>query len=347
MHAALFILIFDKSFPKILDENAHICKRNFLTMNLKTPLLLVLILSLLTSCVAKKEFDALMIVKNGLENDKARLENDLSVANEKISRLEVQLEALKNEKNSLQNDLNVIDKELKDLRAEHGRIKGLYDNLLTNSGQLNSDLAKQQQRLLTIQDDLEIQKKKNEELAVDLAKRESRVAELEKIIADKEAAVQALKNKVTNALLNFNEDDLKVEVRNGKVYVSLAEQLLFKSGSIQVDQKGVNALKQLAGAIKSNPDINIMVEGHTDNVQFTRKVQYMSDNWDLSVLRATSIVRILTEGGVSATSITASGKGESSPLVDNDSPENKAKNRRTEIILTPKLDELFKLLEAN
>lgn len=316
-------------------------------MNLKTPLLLVLILSMFTSCVAKKEFDALMTIKNGLENDKARLENDLSVANEKISRLEVQLDALKNEKNSLQNDFNVIDKELKELRAEHGRIKGLYDNLLTNSGQLNSDLARQQQRLLTIEDDLEIQKKKNEELAIDLAKRESRVAELEKIIADKEAAVQALKNKVTNALLNFNEDDLKVEVRNGKVYVSLAEQLLFKSGSIEVDQKGVNALKQLAGAIKSNPDINIMVEGHTDNVQFTRKVQYMSDNWDLSVLRATSIVRILTEGGVAATSITASGKGESSPLVANDSPENKAKNRRTEIILTPKLDELFKLLEAN
>lgn len=316
-------------------------------MNFKTPLLLLLILSMLSSCVAKKEFDSLMTQKNGLENDKARLENDLAVANEKISRLEVQLDALKNEKSSLQNDFNVIDKELKELRSEFGRIKGLYDNLLTNSGQLNSDLARQQQRLLTIEDDLEIQKKKNEELAIDLAKRESRVAELEKIIADKEAAVQALKNKVTNALLNFNEDDLKVEVRNGKVYVSLAEQLLFKSGSIEVDQKGVNALKQLAGAIKSNPDINIMVEGHTDNVQFTRKVQYMSDNWDLSVLRATSIVRILTEGGVAATSITASGKGESSPLVANDSPENKAKNRRTEIILTPKLDELFKLLEAN
>jgi chemotaxis protein MotB len=261
--------------------------------------------------------------------------------------LEVQLATLKNEKDALQNDFNIIDKELKELRAEYGRIKGLYDNLLTNSGQLNNDLSRQQIRLLAIEDDLEIQKKKNEELAIDLAKRESRVAELEKLIADKEAAVQALKNKVTNALLNFNEDDLKVEVRNGKVYVSLAEQLLFKSGSIQVDQKGVNALKQLAGAIKSNPDINIMVEGHTDNVQFSRKVQYMSDNWDLSVLRATSIVRILTEGGVTATSITASGKGESNPLVANDSPENKAKNRRTEIILTPKLDELFKLLESN
>ncbi|MFT6972514.1 MAG: chemotaxis protein MotB, partial [Roseivirga sp.] len=257
------------------------------------------------------------------------------------------LDALKNEKNIVQNDFEIVDKELKELRSEYGRIKGLYDNLLTNSGQLNNDLSRQQKRLLAIEDDLEIQKKKNEELAVDLAKREIRVVELEKIIADKEAAVQALKNKVTTALLNFNEDELKVEVRNGKVYVSLAEQLLFQSGSIQVDQKGVNALKQLAGAIKSNPDINIMVEGHTDNVQFSKKVQYMSDNWDLSVLRATSIVRILTDGGVSPTAITASGKGESSPLVANDNPENKAKNRRTEIILTPKLDELFKLLESN
>lgn len=316
-------------------------------MNLKSSLLLVIILSMLSSCVAKKEFDALMTQKSGLDNDKAQLENDLEVGNEKISRLEVQLDALKNEKNIVQNDFEIVDKELKELRSEYGRIKGLYDNLLTNSGQLNNDLSRQQKRLLAIEDDLEIQKKKNDELAVDLAKREIRVVELEKIIADKEAAVQALKNKVTTALLNFNEDELKVEVRNGKVYVSLAEQLLFQSGSIQVDQKGVNALKQLAGAIKSNPDINIMVEGHTDNVQFSKKVQYMSDNWDLSVLRATSIVRILTDGGVSPTAITASGKGESSPLVANDNPENKAKNRRTEIILTPKLDELFKLLESN
>jgi chemotaxis protein MotB len=238
-------------------------------MNLKSSLLLVIILSMLSSCVAKKEFDALMTQKSGLDNDKAQLENDLEVGNEKISRLEVQLDALKNEKNIVQNDFEIVDKELKELRSEYGRIKGLYDNLLTNSGQLNNDLSRQQKRLLVIEDDLEIQKKKNEELAVDLAKREIRVVELEKIIADKEAAVQALKNKVTTALLNFNEDELKVEVRNGKVYVSLAEQLLFQSGSIQVDQKGVNALKQLAGAIKSNPDINIMVEGHTDNVQLS------------------------------------------------------------------------------
>lgn len=305
---------------------------------------IVIVLSL-SSCVAKKDFDALMAEKNELASDKAQLERELAVANEKINRLEVQLNDLTTEKNALQNDFDIIDKELKALRSEHGRIKGLYENLLTNSGQLNQDLARQQKRLLAMEEDLNIQKKRNEELAEDLSKREARVAELEKLISDKEAAVQALKNKVTNALLNFNEDDLKVEVRNGKVYVSLAEQLLFGTGSIAVDKKGVSALQQLANAIKTNPDINIMVEGHTDNVPFSRKTQYMSDNWDLSVLRATSIVRILVEGGVSPTSITASGRGESTPVVANDSPENKAKNRRTEIILTPKLDELFQILD--
>ena len=300
---------------------------------------------LLSSCVAQKDFDALMTQKNGLEADKAQLENQLSVANEKINRLEVQLDNMTTEKNALQNDFNLIDKELRELKAEHGRIKGLYENLLTNSGQLNQDLARQQKRLLAIEEDLGLQKKRNEELAEDLSKREARVAELEKLISDKEAAVQALKNKVTNALLNFNEDDLKVEVRNGKVYVSLAEQLLFGSGSITVDQKGVSVLKQLANAIKTNPDINIMVEGHTDNVPISRKSQYMNDNWDLSVLRATSIVKILVDGGVTPLSITASGRGESTPVAANDTAENKAKNRRTEIILTPKLDELFQILE--
>jgi chemotaxis protein MotB len=211
---------------------------------------------------------------------------------------------------------------------------------------LNQDLAQQQQRLLAIEDDLNIEKKKNEELAQDLAIREQRVADLEKILADKDKAVQELKKKVTDALLNFEKSDLSVEVKNGKVYVSLAEQLLFGSGSTTVDAKGVGALKQLAGVLSGNPDINIMVEGHTDNVQFSKKQQYMSDNWDLSVMRATSIVKILVQSGVDSQSIMASGKGEHSPIAPNDTAENKAKNRRTEIILTPKLDKLFQILDS-
>src|SRR5690606_11837054 len=157
--------------------------------------------------------------------------------------------------------------------------------------------------------------------------------ELEKVLEEKEKAVNDLRHKVSQALLNFKENDLTIDIKNGKVYVSLAEQLLFGSGSIEVDKKGVDALKQLATVLKNNPDINIMVEGHTDNVPISRKSQYMQNNWDLSVLRATSIVDILTEAGVEPSKITAAGKGEFLPLNPNDSAEGKQKNRRTEIIL--------------
>ncbi len=180
-----------------------------------------------------------------------------------------------------------------------------------------------------------------------LAEREKKVHELEQVLANKDKAVQDLRNRISNALLSFKENDITVQVKNGKVYVSLAEQLLFGSGSVEVDSKGASALQQLAKAIKDQKDINIMVEGHTDNVPISRKTQYMNDNWDLSVMRATSITRILTRAGVSPQQITASGRGEFVPLAANDSPQSKQKNRRTEIIITPNLDELFRILESN
>ena len=314
---------------------------------LKTQILFALATSImLSSCVAKKEFDALFNEKTNLENENASLKENLEIAEEKISRLEVQVEEYKAKNEATQNDLDVLAKEYNTVKGNYERVKQLYDNLLSNSSQLNSDLAQQQQRLLAIQDDLEIERKKNQELAEDLSKREARVAELEKLIADKDAAVQQLKKRVTDALLNFNENELTVEVKNGKVYVSLAEKLLFGSGSTKVDAQGANALKQLAAALKGNSEINIMVEGHTDNVPISRASQYMNDNWDLSVMRATSIVRILVSNGVSPETITASGRGEFSPVAVNNTPENKALNRRTEIILTPKLDELFQILET-
>lgn len=309
------------------------------------PLLLVISL-IMSSCVAQKEYDTLANEKTTLENEKATLEEQIDIASEKLNRLEVQVANLKKDKDALQADFNIVDKELKEVKSEYNRIKQLYDNLLSNSGQLNRDLGKQQQRLLAIEDDLEVERKKNEELAADLTKREARVAELERVIADKDKAVQQLKKKVTDALLNFNEGDLSVEVRNGKVYVSLAEKLLFGSGSTKVDAKGVTALKQLATALSDNADLNIVVEGHTDNVPISRKTQYMSDNWDLSVMRATSIVKILVDNGVNPKIVTASGKGEYLPVAENDTAANKALNRRTEIILTPKLDELFQILES-
>ena len=187
----------------------------------------------------------------------------------------------------------------------------------------------------------------NSALSADLQSKEQRIAEMQRILDQKDAAVKALRQKVGDALLGFNAQDLQVNVKNGKVYVSLSEQLLFKSGSTKVDPKGQDALKKLATALKGNQDVNVLVEGHTDNVPITKGTLGMRDNWDLSVLRATEITRILTDAGLPAAQVTPSGRSQYVPVATNDTPANKATNRRTEIILTPKLDELFQILEAN
>lgn len=171
--------------------------------------------------------------------------------------------------------------------------------------------------------------------------------ELEKILEDKDKAVNELKNSVSNALLSFKDSDLTVDIRNGKVYVSLSEKLLFKSGSYAVDPKGAEALKKVANVLKTQPDISVMVEGHTDDVPIAKGSGGVDDNWDLSVLRATSIVNILAKEGVTPSKLIAAGRGEFMPIATGKTPEIRQKNRRTEIILTPKLDELFKILEAN
>jgi len=181
----------------------------------------------------------------------------------------------------------------------------------------------------------------------DLAGKNARVAEMQRILDEKDAATKALRQKVADALLGFNSKDLQVNVKNGKVYVSLSEQLLFKSGATKVDPAGQDALIKLANALTENKDINILVEGHTDNVPIRGVVNGAKDNWDLSVLRDTEITRLLTAAGIDPTQITPSGRGQYLPVAANDTPQDKALNRRTDIILTPKLDELFSILNAN
>jgi chemotaxis protein MotB len=178
-----------------------------------------------------------------------------------------------------------------------------------------------------------------------LSDREKKLREMQQVIARQDSITNSLNGILRNALLGFNSDELSVEIKNGKVYVSMSDKLLFKSGSSSVEQKGKEALKLLGGVLDKNPDIDILVEGHTDNVPI--KTSVYKDNWDLSVARATSIVRILmNDYKIAPTRMTASGKGEFFPKADNETPEGRAKNRRTEIILSPKLDELMKLLKV-
>jgi chemotaxis protein MotB len=281
------------------------------------------------------------------DGELAEKSEQLGKANADLEDLNKKLSQLKEDTTSLGIDYRSTSQKLEVLDKEYEQLNSYYKNLLSNSGKLNRDLTQQREQLLAIQDNFEKTRRMNDSLSTSLAEREKKVKELETILNNKDKAVQDLKNRIANSLLDFKASDLTVNVKNGKVYVSLAEQLLFGSGSIEVDKKGVTALQQLAKAIKDQKDLQIMVEGHTDNVPISVKSKYMQDNWDLSVMRATAITKILTQASVSPNQITAAGKGEYYPLAVNDSPQNKQKNRRTEIVIAPNLDEIFKILENN
>jgi chemotaxis protein MotB len=244
------------------------------------------------------------------------------------------LSSKQKENAGLKNNLAEETSKNKDLTTQYSDLQERYKNLsylsTTTTDKLSRDLAAKSNELDA-----------KEKI---LSDREKTLDEMRKIIARQDSLTNSLNNILRNALLGFNSDELSVEIKNGKVYVSLSDKLLFKSGSSAVEDKGKEALKLLAGVLDKNIDIDILVEGHTDNVPI--KTSVYKDNWDLSVARATSIVRILTaDYKIAPTRLTASGKGEYFPKADNDTPEGKAKNRRTEIILSPKLDELMKLLK--
>lgn len=305
----------------------------------------LLLAFLSSSCiVTKKKYDDMLAQKVKAEGELAQKNSLLNKATADINNLNQSIEKLKQDTASLGENFRASSSKMNALNKEYDQLNAYYKNLLNSSGKLNRDVTQQKEQLLAIQDNLMRTRRMNDSLSTSLAEREKKVRELEQVLANKDKAVTDLKNRISNALLNFKENDLTVKVKNGKVYVSLAEQLLFGSGSIDVDPKGVSALQQLGKAVKDQRDLQIMVEGHTDNVPISKKSQYMQDNWDLSVMRATSITKILTKAGISSNQLVAAGKGEFSPLAANDSPQNKQKNRRTEIIITPNLDELFKIL---
>jgi chemotaxis protein MotB len=173
------------------------------------------------------------------------------------------------------------------------------------------------------------------------------VNELEDILKKKDQAAQELRKKLSDALVGFENKGLTITQKNGKVYVSMDESLLFASGKTNVQPKGVEALKNLAKVLEQNTDINVMVEGHTDDVAMNGTGE-IKDNWDLSVMRATSVTKIILGAAkIDAKRISAAGRGEFFPLDPAKTAEARKKNRRTEIILTPKLDELLKVLESN
>lgn len=245
--------------------------------------------------------------------------------------------------------LNILNEQLMD------RLNKLLNGSANDNARLSGDLQLTQEQLLKKQDELKQlegrlnqQKTDLDNLSGELKKREARVNELEDILRKKDQAAADLKKKLSDALFNFENKGLTITQKNGKVYVSMDESLLFASGKTAVETKGVEALKNVAKVLEQNPDINVVVEGHTDDVPM-KGAGEIKDNWDLSVMRATSVTKImLSSAKIDPKRITSSGRGEFFPLDPAKTAEARKKNRRTEIILTPKLDELLKVLgESN
>ncbi|GAB2547559.1 OmpA family protein [Rufibacter soli] len=313
---------------------------------------------LLGSCTTAKKYNDLLAQKVKLEREKADCQSTLARTTKERSDLSKQVTELTEHRTKLATDTTLLGSTLRKTQGVYADLSDTYDKLIRNhdrllansaleSSKLSKDLARREDELKTLNETLMRNRSQLDQLSTDLKSREERLNELERILAEKDKAVNALKNKVSNALLGFNSQDLSVDVRNGKVYVSLSEQLLFKSGSTKVDAKGQDALRKLAAALKDQQDVNVVVEGHTDDVPVSKGTLGMQDNWDLSVLRATEITRILTSAGLAGTKITPSGRAQNVPVDAAKTAEARQKNRRTEIILTPKLDELFQILEAN
>jgi chemotaxis protein MotB len=302
----------------------------------------LLTLLLISSCVvSKKKYDDMLMRKSQLEYEKDECNKSLAAQVAKSDSLQRVIDSLRQDVADMRQDSVEMAIEYQRILANYKNLSKTYDALQKNHDYLkNANTAEIERYSKTL-----AQKEKEvNELQTSLQAREKRVKELENIISEKEKASQALKDKIS-AVLNVNTKDLTIYVKDGKVYVSVSDRLLFKSGSIEVDPKGQEALHTLSGVLKDNKDFTIMVEGHTDDVPISKGTAGMKDNWDLSVLRATSITRILIAGGVDPKNIVPSGRGEYMPLDVTKTAEGRSKNRRTEIILTPKLDELYQILK--
>ncbi|HEY4287316.1 MAG TPA: OmpA family protein [Puia sp.] len=241
------------------------------------------------------------------------------------------LESARNDSARLAGRVAQQESTIGQLKQQVGDLNKKVDDLTNRTGQLSTDAANKQSAL----------NKSQQELAAN----QKRLEQLQALMDAQKKAIQEIRKKMADALVGFNSNELTVAIKNGKVYVSLQENLLFPSGSAVVNPKGKVALGKLAEVLNNNPEITVDIEGHTDSIPIRGKYQ---DNWDLSTARATSIVRILTtDYKVDPVRIVASGHSSYDPVQSNSTADGRALNRRTEIILSPKLDELYRLIESS
>ncbi|MDC0338117.1 OmpA family protein [Flavobacteriales bacterium] len=313
---------------------------------------------ILASCVPARKYQDLESKQkecaeelDKLKSRNADLETLATEQHEKVVDLSDRISRLKGDTAVLGKSLRMKEKQYDKIDALNQRIQSQLEalqkgsaienqRLMTDLNATRLELQKKEDELRLLEMELNQKKLDLDRLSLDLAAREKRVNELEALIAQKDAAVKALKDKVMNALMGFKDKGLTVVQKNGRVYVSMEAKLLFPSGSTTVNAEGKKALVELAKVLQEQSDLDVLVEGHTDSDKM-KSSSHPQDNWELSVLRATSVVKImLSASSIDPKTITAAGRSMYLPIDEND----KAKNRRIEVILTPKLDELFEMI---
>ena len=315
------------------------------------------------SCVTPK-------IHNTLIEEHESIKKSLNNEEKKNLNLEANLEESEGEIKSLKININRLQKDssknmeaLFSLKNKYNSLSDSYDLLASKNSSFMSKKAKEIKQLLEqleaaeneifakedelnqLLKSLEIKEKELKLAQENLSKRSVRVTELEDIIYKKDSLVSVLKKTISKALIGLEGEGLTIEQRNGKVYISLEEDLLFASGKYDINQKGIDALNKLASALETQKDLEILVEGHTDSIPFKGK-GLLKDNWDLSVKRATSVVKVLlSNSNLIASQFTAAGRAEFYPIANNNTKEGRSANRRIEMILSPNLDDLYELLE--
>lgn len=322
----------------------------------KTAIAITLLGFLSTACVSKKELTAANEQLNSCKSLTESQSAEMGQLKRHVTQLQYDSMALKKAVDKLLDDsatqsmtLHQAEMEIAELKSNNRQLADRLTSSKTASAAevkaLLADLQKAQENLQKREEELNSAEKKMTASAKELADKEKKVQELSSIISKQDSILKNLKEKVDAAFKNFKGKGIEIVNKNGKIYVSLDEKLMFKSGSWEVDEKGATALKSLSKFLGENKDINVTVEGHTDSLAY-RGNGYILDNWDLSAKRATAIVRILLQNKeVNPAKISATGRAEFCPINDNNTSESRSKNRRTEIILSPNIDELLEAMQ--
>ncbi len=320
---------------------------------MKNYILYILTIFLLNSCALQKKFDSMQndYLVSVLENRtlSARLDSLRSKCASDQEILNAKLSKMKSDSASMASSMASMKRQVQEQTDKFTASQQEYLKKLKDAGELNQ---RSNAELLQMQLDLEKQRMALQQKEADLKKltdalqaREAKISELQQLLTDQKSKSEALRDAIKKALVDFSAGELSVYTKDGKVYVSMSDKLLFKSGSTSVESKGIDALGKLSEVIKKNPDIQVDIEGHTDNIPYGSNGGMIKDNWDLSLMRSSSVLHILSEKyKVSPKQVKGSGRGEFYPVESNATAEGRGKNRRTEIILTPQIDKLLNLL---